>query len=105
MCYSGPMATNSPRVAHLQMELPLSVAPCPGFRVREVEGHIVLTPTPLEMWGSTEDAARMIRRSSRWVRMLCEMGVIRARRLPGARRWDVDLLDLQRWIESGALNK
>lgn len=85
-----------------QLELPLNITPSPGFSVRRVEGHVVLTPRPVAMWGSVTDAAAMIRRSPRWVRMLCEAGVIEARKLPGAKMWDVNLMALQEWAESGA---
>ena len=88
-----------------QLELPLNVTASPGFSVRRVEGHIVLTPKPVEMWGSVADAARMIRRSTRWVRMLCEAELIRARKLPNAKMWDVDLIWLQEWAESGKASK
>ena len=88
-----------------QMELPLNVSASPGFSVRRVEGHIVLTPKPVEVWGSVTDAARMIRRSPRWVRMLCEAKLIEARKLPGAKMWDVNLMALQEWAESGLGSK
>ena len=84
-----------------QLELPLNVTASPGFSVRRVEGHIVLTPRPVEMWGSVKDAARMIRRSDRWVRVLCEARLIEARKLPGAKMWDVNLIALQEWMQSG----
>jgi hypothetical protein len=77
-----------------QMELPLNVTASPSFAVSRLpSGHVVLTPQPLDLWISTEDAARMS--------MLCAAGVIRARRLPGAKRWDVDAIALQEWIASG----
>lgn len=104
MCYSGGMATASPYRAE-QLELPLNVTASPSFSVRRVEGHIVLTPRPLELWISTTDAARMLRRSPRWVRMLCEAGVIPARKLPQSSRWDVNGIGLQEWIESGSAEK
>lgn len=88
-----------------QLELPLNVAPTPGFSVRRIEGHIVLTPKPLEMLGSTKDAALIVRRSDRWVRLMCERKQIKARRLPGSRKWDVDLVALQEWVESEAPEK
>lgn len=84
-----------------QLELPLNLSASPGFKVQRIEQHIVLTPVPLKLWGSTAEAAAMIRRSERWVRILCESGMIKARRLPGAKRWDVDLMALQEWAESG----
>jgi len=95
------MATASPHRA-VQLELPLNVTASPAFSVSRLpSGHVVLTPKPLEMWISTDDAARMMRRSARWVRMLCEAGIIAARQLPGSRRWDVDAVALQEWIASG----
>lgn len=91
-------APASPPPLYRQLELPLEISASPGFSVSRLpSGHVVLAPRPLDLWGSTEDAARMIRRSERWVRALCANGTIRARRLPGARRWDVDLVDLQEW--------
>ena len=88
------MAARSPTRLQ-QLELPLNVSASPGFSVRRVEGHIVLTPKPVELWGSVDDAARMMHRSSRWVRLLCEAGVVEARKLPGAKRWDVNMVALQ----------
>ena len=85
----------------MQLELPLSVTAAPGFSVRRVEGHVVLTPQPVQLWGSVKDAARMLRRSDRWVRILCEAGTIPARKLPGAKMWDVNLIGLQEWIDGG----
>ena len=84
-----------------QLELPLMVMPSPSFKVTRVENHIVLTPRPLEAWGSTKDAALVMRRSDRFVRMMAEAGTIPARRLPGSKKWEIDLIELQRWIDSG----
>lgn len=109
--FSGPvlsfhMATPHRLVPHSnQLEFSLDVTPSPSFSVRRVEGHIVLTPRPLALWISTTDAARMLRRSSRWVRLLCESGVITARKLPLAKKWDVDAIALQEWINSGTAQK
>lgn len=98
----SPATTSAPtRYEATQLELPLEVSASPGFRVQRVGEHVVLTPQPVKLWGSVGDAARMLRRSERWVRVLCEEGVIRARKLPGASRWDVDLLALQEWAEGG----
>ena len=104
MCYiarmSAPSTLRSP--LSTQLELPLNITPSPSFGVSRLpSGHVVLTPRALDLWISTEDAARMMRRSSRWVRMLCDAGVIRARQLPLSKRWDVDAVALQEWINSG----
>lgn len=96
------MTATKPRYQAEQLELPLQVTASPAWTVRRVENHIVLTPKPVEMWGSTMDAAAMIRRSDRFVRMLCAAGIIPCRRLPGARRWDVNLIGLQEWAEGGS---
>ena len=104
MCYiarmSAPSTLRSP--LSTQLELPLNITPSPSFGVaRYPSGQVMLTPRPLDLWISTETAAAMMRRSSRWVRILCESRTIRARRLPGAKRWDVDAVALQEWIARG----
>jgi len=104
VCYiarmSAPSTLRSP--LSTQLELPLNITPSPSFGVSRLpSGHVVLTPRALDLWISTVDAARMMRRSSRWVRMLCDAGVIRARQLPRSKRWDVDAIALQEWINSG----
>lgn len=101
LCYTADMPPVSQPRPPVQLELPLHVTPTPGFKVTRVENHIVLTPRPVQMWGSVKDAAAMMRRCERWVRMLAEAGVIPARRLPGAKKWDINLIELQAWIESG----
>lgn len=100
----SPLRSDSPLSSQrsTQLELPLNITPSPSFGVSRLpSGHVVLTPRALDLWISTDDAARMMRRSSRWVRMLCDAGVIRARQLPRSKRWDVDAVALQEWINSG----
>jgi hypothetical protein len=84
-----------------QLELPLNLSVSAGFTVQRIDRHIVLTQKPIETWGSVKDAARRLRRSDRWVRVLCESGCIKARKLPGAKIWDVDMIALEEWIEQG----
>lgn len=43
----------------------------------------------------------MLRRSPRRTRELCEAGVIPARKLPGAKLWDVNLFALKEWMNTG----
>lgn len=96
-------ATKSP-TRPVQLELPLSVSVAPGFAVRPLQGGaVMIEPRPLQMWGSIADAAKMLRRSERRTRELAEAGIIPARKLPHAKMWDVNLIELQRWIEGSAV--
>lgn len=101
------MATPSRHASHPnQLEFKLEIAPSPSFSVQRLaSGDIVLKSRPMDLWISTEDAGLMLRRSARWVRMLCESEVIKARKLPGSKRWDVDSIALQEWIDSGAADR
>lgn len=104
LCYPSAM-TASPRRSSAphpdQLEFRFAPSVSAGFTVQRVENHIVLTQKPIEAFGSVADAAHRLRRSERWVRILCEAGVIPARKLPGAKMWDIDMIALEEWIAAG----